>query len=313
MILVFGSLNMDLILPVPALPTPGETVLSGQDYLTRPGGKGGNQAVAAARAGADVAMAACVGDDAFGQAMRGALAAEGIATDLVTTCDRASGLAVICVDPQAENFIAVAGGANLALSADAVADARLSPATLVLLQGEVPAEENWRVIDRAARAGARTVLNMAPAAPVPAVVLDALDILVVNRPEARAIAAELGLAADRPEALAVDLARRFALTVIVTLGREGALAAEPAANGLPRLWYAPPVPIAPVDSTGAGDAFTGALVAALDSGHTVADALHRGGVGGALACLALGARESLPDADAIAARLATSSPPRRLA
>lgn len=315
MILVFGSLNMDLILPVPALPAPGETVLSDRDYLTRPGGKGGNQAVAAARAGAPVAMAARVGADGFGREMVAALAAEGIATDLVAACDRPSGLAAICVDPAAENFIAVAGGANLALTADAVPDDRLTPDTLLLMQGEVPLAENWALLDRAAARGARAVLNMAPAAPVPEAALAALDLLIVNRPEARAIAETLGIDAERPEALAAALARRFALTVIVTLGGEGALAAEPGAGaggGAPTLWQAPPMPIRPVDSTGAGDAFVGALVAALHNGHTVADALHRGGVAGALACLALGARESLPRADAIAASLVSAPPPRRL-
>lgn len=306
MIVVFGSLNMDLVMTVPSLPRPGETVLT-ESYTTMPGGKGNNQAIAAARAGARVVMAGAVGADEFGRRLTDNLRRNGVDPTRVATAERPTGVAYICVDDGAENFITVASGANLSATADLVPDGVLGRGTTVLMQMEVPAEQNWAVLQRAHDAGARTILNVAPAAPVPADALAALDVLVVNELEATAVAAALGLEANGAARAAERLARDFGLACIVTLGARGALAADGTA-----LWRVAPMPVTPVDTTGAGDAFTGVLAAGLDAGLDLAGALRRASAGAALACLALGAQESLPTADAVDAALARVPEPARL-
>jgi ribokinase len=298
-ILDFGSINMDLVVPVATLPRPGETVLC-EGYVTKPGGKGANQAVAAARAGATVAMAGAVGRDGFGAVLRENLAREGIDTGMVVETDRPTGVAYICVDAHAENFIAVAQGANLAPKAAQVPDGRLGPGTLVMMQMEIPPAENWALLERARRLGARSILNVAPAAAVPEAALANLDILVVNALEAETVAATLGLTAGTPSWTAQAIARRCGLTCVATLGPGGALAAT--ADGA--IIAVPALPVVPVDTTGAGDTFTGVLAAGIDAGLPLEAALRRASVGAALACLALGAQEAMPRAAAIDARLA---------
>ncbi|MFE0755149.1 ribokinase [Inquilinus sp. NPDC058860] len=307
MILDFGSINMDLVMAVAALPRPGETVLC-DGYVTKPGGKGSNQAVAAARAGAKVAMAGAVGDDGFGQVMRATLASEGIDTALLATSDRPTGVAYICVDARAENFIAVGSGANLAVRADQVPDDRLTPDTLLVLQMELPPEQNWALLQRARARGCRAILNVAPAAPVPEAALRDLDLLVVNEHEALAIAGGLGLDATSPRAAAQALSGRMSLTCVVTLGGKGAIAVGPDLGDWGAGFAVPALPIQPVDTTGAGDTFTGVLAAGLDAGLPLDQALRRASTGAALACLALGAQESMPTAAAIDAALPRLGP-----
>lgn len=302
MILDFGSINMDLVMVVAALPRPGETVLC-DGYVTKPGGKGSNQAVAAARAGARVAMAGAVGDDGFGQVMRATLAKDGVDTSLITTSDRPTGVAYICVDAGAENFIAVGSGANLAVRAAQVPDDRLTPDTLLILQMELPPEENWALLKRARARGCRAILNVAPAAAVPEAALRDLDLLVVNEHEALSIAGSLGLDTASPQAAAAALSRKMDLTCIVTLGGAGAIAVGTDAG-----FAVPALPIQPVDTTGAGDTFTGVLAAGLDAGLPLDQAMRRAGVGAALACLALGAQESMPTRAAIDAALPQLGP-----
>lgn len=308
MILVFGSLNMDLIMEVSSLPKPGETVLC-PGYTLKPGGKGANQAVAAARAGAHVAMYGHVGADDFGATLVAALGADGIDTRGIARGRMPTGCAAICVDRAAENAITVASGANREAAATQIPLSALGPDATVLLQMEIPHDENWRLIARAREAGARTILNLAPAAPVPRTALEALDILIVNEHEAAAVAHDLGLAADAhaPEALARRLAEAVGVTCIMTLGARGALAASRS-----DVWQVDALRIDPVDTTGAGDAFVGILAAALDAGSSLPDALRRAAVGSAIACLAVGAQESLPTAADIDARLHELDMPRRL-
>jgi len=301
-ILDFGSINMDLVMVVAALPRPGETVLC-DGYVTKPGGKGSNQAVAAARAGARVAMAGAVGDDGFGQVMRATLAKDGIDTSLIATSERPTGVAYICVDAAAENFIAVGSGANLAVRADQVPDDRLTPDTLLVLQMELPPEENWALLKRARVRGCRAILNVAPAAPVPESALRDLDLLVVNEHEALSIAGTLGLDISTPQAAAAALSHTLDLTCVVTLGGAGAIAVGREAD-----FAVPALPIQPVDTTGAGDTFTGVLAAGLDAGLPLDQAMRRASVGAALACLALGAQESMPTAAAIDAALPRLGP-----
>lgn len=308
MILVFGSLNMDLVLRVPALPRPGETVLC-DDYVAVPGGKGNNQAVAAARAGAEVMMVGCVGEDEFGRRLLDNLRANGVGTTAVRTSDRPTGVAYICVDTHGENCIVVASGANLDARATAVPESMLGlGAATVLLQMEVPLEETWALIRHAHEDGARIVLNVAPAQTVPRTLLTQVDVLVVNQIEAVPTARALGLRATDPPDLALALARAGHLTCIVTLGHEGAVAARG-----DELWTVQGMELRPVDTTGAGDAFTGILAACLDADRPLPDALHRAAVGAGLTCLGLGAQQSLPTAAAIEKNLSRVTRPQRTA
>ncbi len=293
MLLVFGSLNVDLVFQVEALPRPGETVLC-PSYALAAGGKGANQAAAAAKAGAAVRMVGQVGDDDFGRFASSALSAAGVDGTGVAISGKATGIAVIGVDRQAENQIMVASGANLDTDAGQIDDAELRPGVTLLCQNEIRPEATFALLERARARGARTILNLAPAGPVPGRVLDALDVLVVNEIEATMAAGEGGA----PAALAQGLAARHGLTCVVTLGGQGALAIGP--GGGHRVAA---LAITPVDTTGAGDAFAGVLAAALDRGLALPEALGRASVAAGLACTRIGAQTSQPDAALIEAEL----------
>jgi ribokinase len=295
-LLVFGSINVDLLFKVPSLPRPGETVLC-PGYERAAGGKGANQATAAARAGAVVRMIGHVGDDSFGRFAREAMVAAGVYCAAIGTSPKATGIAVIGVDQDAENQIIVASGANLDTAAGQVKDSELASGVTVLCQNEVRAEASLALLERAKARGARTILNLAPAGTVPPSVLSMIDLLVVNEIEGRMAAG----CADGAEvaAFARDLATTYDLTCVVTLGAEGALAIGP--NLALRVAA---LPIEPVDTTGAGDAFVGVLAASLDLGHELGAALRRASVAAGLACTKLGAQTSQPSAAQIEARLA---------
>jgi ribokinase len=299
MILVFGSLNADLVFETQALPRPGEAVLC-PGYALAPGGKGANQAAAAAKAGASVRMVGALGKDSFGDFLRQGLVQAGVDCAGVARVDQATGVAVIGVEPGGENQILVGSGANLATRAGQVGDAELAPGVTLLCQNEVGPAETFALLERARRCGARTILNLAPAAPVPAAVLDALDLLVVNEIEAAMAAGEEG---GDVQALASGLATRHDLTCVVTLGARGAIAQGPAGG-----FRVGPLAIDPIDTTGAGDAFVGVLAAALDRGLELPDALRRASVAAGLACTRLGAQTSQPTAAEIEARLADLAP-----
>ncbi|MCC7271571.1 MAG: ribokinase [Alphaproteobacteria bacterium] len=303
MICVFGSLNVDLSFALPRLPVPGETVLS-DGCTTGPGGKGLNQAVAAARAGARVAMHGCVGADPFADLLGAAMRAAGVDMSGVAVGTLPTGCAAIAVDADGRNQIMVASGANRAARAAQVADAALSPATTVVLQLEVPIAETVALARRARRHGARVVLNAAPAAALPQGALDAVDVLVVNEIEAGAIARASGAtAAADPVAAGRFLAGRFAGTCVVTLGAAGAVAFTGATG-----WRIGALAVRPVDTVGAGDAFVGVLAARLDDGDALPAALRWAGVAGGLACLGRGAAAALPDRAALAAALPGLAP-----
>lgn len=292
MILVFGSVNVDLVTRVTAIPGPGKTVLA-PSYERHFGGKGANQAVAAARLAAPgrVVMAACVGADGFGRESIDNLAANGVATELVWTGRTPTGCAFITVDAQAENAITVASGANLEPRADDVPAALLGPSTTLVLQMEVPFVQSLALARRARQAGGRVVWNCAP---VPdgfglseaAALLTASDVLIVNEHEAADIAASLG----RSEAGIAELIRGTETRCIVTAGAKGAFAYEP--GGEAQHVAAPR--IEPVDTTGAGDTFVGAVAVALDEGRSLAQALDLGCRAAALSCLAPGAQAGMP-------------------
>jgi len=302
MIVVFGSLNIDLVFALAALPRRGETVLA-PSYRTVPGGKGANQAAAAARAGARVLMAGRVGDDAFGRAAVDALAAVGVDTAGVEAGRAPTGCAAVLVDAAGENSIAVAGGANLEAAAGQVGDADLGPGTTVVVQMEVPVEETAALARRARARGARVILNLAPAREPPPGLLDSIDVLVVNRIEAEMAAAGFAPGA-LPEELARLLAAAHGITAVVTLGGEGALAVGPDGGG----WRIGAAGVRAVDTTGAGDAFVGVLAAALDGGEDLAEALRLASAAAGLACTADGARAGLADRAEIARAAAALDP-----
>ena len=296
MIVVFGSLNVDLTVPVTHLPEPGETVL-GPGYQMVPGGKGANQALAAARAGAKVAMVGRVGRDGFADVALSELRAGGVDISRVERDEQPTGCAFISVDTKGQNQIVLATGANAAALERQVSDEWLTPETLVVMQMEVWPSQNWALVARAASRGARVLLNAAPAGPIQGIALASLDWLIVNETEAVAVAAGLGLGRLEARAAAAAIASAADITCIATLGSEGALAFTREAS-----WQIEALSISPVDTTAAGDAFVGAFAATMDAGAELPDALQTASIAGSLACLNRGAQPSLPLKTAIEAR-----------
>lgn len=288
---VFGSINVDIALGVDHLPVPGETVLS-DGYQAVPGGKGCNQAVAAAKLGVDVRMAGAVGDDAWASIPLAAMEAAGVDTDGVRITDAPTGLASVMVADDGENAIIVASGANRKVQADQLTGLRAGD--VLVCQMEVPFEETADALLMAKAAGAATLLNLAPFGELPERAWGAVDYWLVNELEGRALAEQVGLmAVVDPAYLAEHLADRLKATVIVTLGGEGAVAAEADGTG----WRAAALPVNVVDTTGAGDAFTGGLAAALARGEALPDALKLASAAAGLACAGFGAQTSLPTAE----------------
>ena len=290
-VIVFGSINLDIALGVDHLPVPGETVLT-EGYQAVPGGKGCNQAVAAAKLGADTRMVGAVGDDAWAAIPMQAMQAAGVDTADVRLADKPTGLAAVMVADDGQNSIIVASGANRAVLASQMNDIRTGD--VLVCQMEVPFEETADALLKAKAAGAVTVLNLAPFGELPPRAWGAVDYWLVNELEGKSLAEQIGLmAVIEPAALAEHLSDRLKATVIMTLGGDGAVAVE--ANGT--VWRVPVLPVEVVDTTGAGDAFTGGLAAALAKGESLPDALRLASAAGALACTGFGAQTSLPTAD----------------
>jgi ribokinase len=267
----------------------GQTVF-GNDFFTAPGGKGANQAVAAARLGARVAMAGCVGRDDFGAALTAGLRAAGIATENVVPVDRPTGTALITIDAEGANIIVVISGANGVCDA-AMVDRALASAGgpgILLLQHEIPAATNAHAIRAAQAAGWFVILNPAPAAALPVDLLPCIDLLVPNETEAAALIGRS--VASRGDALAAArlLLEQGARSVVVTLGGDGALYCD-ATDSL----HTPAVAVQAVDTTAAGDAYIGALGAALAEGRALPDSLGFAAAAAALSVTRLGAQPSL--------------------
>lgn len=284
MILVFGSINADLLFEMDALPAPGQTLLA-KTLRIEAGGKGANQALAARCAGADVVMAGAVGRDPLAAVALANLRTEGVDLARVATAEAPTGCASICTDPSGRNQIAVAPGANAAAKQGGIDDALLARASLLLLQGESDIAEVETLIFRAKRAGVRSVLNLAPAVRVSDDALRAVDLLVVNEDEAQAVARWF---ACPPTAAGLHAA--LGAAVIRTLGHDGSEAATRA--GAIRV---PAVPITPVDTTAAGDCFVGVLAAGLDRGEALKPAMERASEAAARACLVRGSQVSVRD------------------
>jgi ribokinase len=299
MIVVFGSINMDLITPVARIPRPGETVM-GPSYSRVPGGKGANQAVAAARAGATVGFVGSRGDDAFGREAVAEMDKAGVDLSALAVSDNPTALAFITVDAAGENAIVVAAGANLDTEAGQLAKLDLPSGTILLLQREIR-EDALREAVRLARGQRwRVMLNAAPAGPVPDDVLRSLEALVINEHEVLCVAESAGLPATDAEAAGKALHERFGCQVVVTLGAAGAVAFV-AGERL----SAPALAVTPVDTTAAGDSFVGAYAAAVDRGMSVGQAFRIGAIAGSLACMKKGAQSSIPDRAAIERALAS--------
>jgi len=311
MIVVFGSINADLVFSVDALPRPGETVLC-PGHLAVAGGKGLNQAVAAARANTDpanaVQMVGRVGADGFAPLALQALRDAGVGTEAITESALPTGCAAVIVDRTGENQITVASGANTDLPPEALPDDWLGPETVLVLQMEVPLDSNWAVARRAKARGARVVLNLAPAKPVPAELLPTFDLVAFNEVEAEMLARSRALDAATGEDAGRAIAARYGVTTVVSLGSAGA-----AAFGPDEAWRCGALVIEPVDTVGAGDAFVAGLALGLAQGAPLPAMLHRASVIGGLACLVEGAAPSMPSTAEIEARLGDLPPAQPMA
>lgn len=286
-IVVVGSSNTDLVVQVPYFPAPGETIL-GDDFMMARGGKGANQAVAAARLGADVTFISRLGRDSFGEMALNACKAEGINTEFISFDDNiASGVALIMVDENGENVIAVASGANNTLTSDDIyaAESVIQAADCVLLQLEIPLETVKTAVSLANKHNTLVILNPAPAMALPIELLQSIDILTPNETEA----AILGLIDQESGNDIQDIDQSGIKTIIMTCGSKGALLVQ---DNIKQ--QIPAYPINVVDTTAAGDGFNGALAVALANGRSLPEAVAFANAAGALAATKAGAQPSLP-------------------
>ncbi|MGB6210721.1 ribokinase [Pseudomonas mandelii] len=290
-VVVIGSLNMDLVTRAPRLPRGGETLI-GQSFATVSGGKGANQAVAAARLGAQVSMVGCIGSDAYGEELRRALMVEQIDCQAVSTVEGSSGVALIVVDDNSQNAIVIVAGANGALTPQVIDrfDAVLQAADVIICQLEVPDATVGHALKRGRELGKIVILNPAPASrPLPADWYASIDYLIPNESEASALS---GLPVDSLASAETAATRLIALgagKVIITLGAQGSMFA----NGTGFEHFPAPT-VKAVDTTAAGDTFVGGFAAALASGKTEAEAIRFGQVAAALSVTRAGAQPSIP-------------------
>lgn len=292
-IAVVGSLNMDLIINTPRLPRPGET-LSGGDFLTAHGGKGANQAVAAARQGGRVCMIGCVGSDDFGNRLTGALSEEGIDTSHVTRAgERHTGVAFIILDDQGQNSIILSPGTNGLLSPRHVDEAEdlIAGAGILLCQLEVPQAAIERAMTVARKNGTRVILNPAPFSETCHELLALADVVVPNEIEAAALSGIEVTDGESAERAARHLLDRGPDTVLLTLGKQGVYVASRKSSGMQAGFS-----VSTADTTAAGDTFAGAFAVASGQGMPLETAVRRAQAAAALAVTKLGAQPSIPNA-----------------
>jgi ribokinase len=290
-IVVVGSSNTDMIIKAPRIPRPGETV-SGGDFFMAAGGKGANQAVAAARAGGDVVFIARVGDDPFGKQQVDGLARDGINVDYVVRDKEApSGIALICVAPDGENSIAVAPGANRRLSPDDVKKAAsvIASASLLLMQLETPFETIGVAAGIASAAGVPVILNPAPAQPLKTDILSQVTYFTPNETEAEMLSGMTIVKKSDLAGASMALLAKGIKTVLITLGAQGVYVATPQ-------WkeHIPAFHITPIDTTAAGDVFNGALAVALAEKSSLPEAVRFASAAAALSTTKVGAQPSIP-------------------
>ncbi len=292
-IVVAGSANMDLVGLAPRLPAPGETVL-GDDFVMTPGGKGANQAIAAVRAGGRCTFLGAIGSDSFGVTINARLTAAGVDTSQLRTAYGSSGVAVIMVDRTGENSILVSPGANRSfVGLTDQESAAIAGGDVLVCQQEIPADTVLAAARAARAGGTRVILNAAPAREMPPELSAAVDLLVVNESEARAITG--------PGDLDMDALVAVVPQVVLTLGGAGAWYAD--RDG--RAERIPPFPVPVVDSTAAGDAFTGALAVAWGEGRDIVESVRWACAAGAACVRKVGAYPSLPSRADIDALYAT--------
>ena len=299
-VLVIGSINMDLVVEVDVHPSPGDTVL-GSDTKTFSGGKGANQAVAAAKAGANVTMLGCVGTDGYGDDLRNSLETAGVDIASVEGVSGSSGLAFITVDSNGENMIVVSSGANHKLTPELLKEEHFENVGLVLMQLEVPLETVDKAAAMARSRDIPVILNAAPAQKLDEALLEKLDILVVNEGEAALLS---GVKVDDEasvEQASRHLIKKGVKTVIVTLGSAGVVYVN---ADTVQMLDAHEVKV--VDTTAAGDAFCGALATALIKNKSLAEGVAFANATGALTTTKAGAQPSLPTRDQIDAFLEAS-------
>ena len=307
-VMVVGSLSMDLVLQVPRLPKIGET-LAGSTFDTFVGGKGNNQALAAARAGAAVAMLGKLGGDAYGEEVLASLKNNGVNCDyMLIDPNISTGIANIWVGPTGDNSIIIVANSNGKLSESDIdnAAATIGAAKTVLLQLEVPIETITRAAAVAKRGSATVILNPAPAPPsgaLPAELLQNVDILVPNETEAELLTGIKPHDDASTEACALKLLALGPKAVIITLGERGAIYIRKSGESLEKL-HVGAFAVKVVDTTAAGDAFCGALASQLAKGASMESALRYGCAAGALACTKPGAGPSLPTADELESLIA---------
>lgn len=291
-IVVFGSMNMDLVARAPRLPAPGET-LTGHSFATVPGGKGANQAVACARLGAPTRMVGRVGDDVFATALRSSLEGYGVDVSGVAVAGGLpSGIAVIEVDDRGENTIVIVAGANGVVGADDLArlDVALAGARVLLLQLEVPLDTVIAAARAGRERGATVILDPAPARELPAELLALADVITPNETEAARLVGYPIAGEDDAARAAGDLRRRGPRHVVVKMGARGAYALDEAGGRVHSAF-----PVVALDTVAAGDAFNGGLAVALAEGKPFGEALRWGLAAGALSVTRPGAQPSMPD------------------
>ena len=303
MILVFGSINADFFLNVKSLPRPGETVLC-PSYTFYPGGKGANQAVAAARLGAEVMFAGSVGKDPYGGQVLKSLRDVGINLNRVKSRGTTTGTAFVVVAEDGENQIVVASGANLETCSNQIKDSDLSLCTHIVLQLEVPIKEIEDIIFRAKAAGCKIILNYAPANVIQPTAIECCDYLIMNEIEANSLFGQK----KEVEDYAIKFSKRFDAECIITLGPKGSLLAT--REGLYKI---DALEVEAIDTVGAGDMFVGAFSAGLFKGECTTSSLQRATVASGLTCKFNGAQPSLVTPQLVESELQRLPLPRKIA
>jgi ribokinase len=302
-IVVIGSINLDLIATVERLPKPGETV-PGQTFSSAPGGKGANQALAAARAGAKVRMIGAVGKDGFADEALALLKTGMVDLSTVSESSAPTGTAMILVGGDGENIIAIVAGANAAVLPGDLAKADLAAGDVVLLQHEIPLKTVAAALAAARKIGAVSMLNTAPYRPEAAELLEKADYVVANETEFDLYAGTLRLSGADRESRMKAFCAKTGRTIVVTLGGDGVVAATK-----DKYIKVPALKVTPIDTVGAGDTFCGYLGASLEAGLDLEAALKRATYAGSLACLKRGAQPSIPMAKDVETALSTGKAP----
>lgn len=298
MIVVFGSNILDMFFDIADLPAKDMAVFL-QNHVEAPGGKGANQAVACAKAGSEVHFFGALGKGGHGRYLLENLIAKGVDTTGVEFFDMPSGLAAIFVDKEdGTHKIVVSKGANLFAKQDTIPDSMLNEDTVVLLQAELPMYQTEKLIERAKKAGAKTVLNLDPITDVSEDALLNLDIIILNEHDADGLGKQYGMGTNDKMDFSQKLAERFNITVIITLGSKGSVCVDKKTQ-----YKIPPLKIKSIDAVGAGDAYIAFLSTGLEQGKTLLESLRQASIAGSLACTRFGAQEALPTASEIEAYL----------